>query len=449
MNEFFDTFQFTLGQHTVNAWHLTWGLIIFLLLLMLDWALMSRLLPPLFEQFQVENSRRRQVTRRVQPFFIYLAILIWVAITGIDFTFFEKEKIWIGTSTLLRGLIIWQVARIADILLGRVIVQNFFRKQEKTGRSMLSGGLNTLQRDWEVTNRYIKSVVYLFAILLLIRIFQSDFILFEGKYGKTVYAFRASNILFAVLALLLARLITWLAIHLFLVDFYRRRKLNIGSQYAINQLVVYLIYFVTGLIALHVLGVDITVIAGGTVALLVGVGIGLQQTFNDFFSGMLLLFERSVEVGDVVEIEGLVGKVRRIGLRTSIVQTQDNRTVIVPNSKLVIDNVTNWSHGDDVARFFVTVGVGYESDVELVKKLLIEAAQQHPKILSSPEINVLLKEFADSALIFEVHFWSEEFMRIEDVQSDLRFAIMRLFNENKISIPYPQQDLWIKSMPKE
>jgi small-conductance mechanosensitive channel len=449
MNEFFDTFQFTLGQHTVNAWHLTWGLIIFLLLLMLDWALMSRLLPPLFEQFQVENSRRRQVTRRVQPFFIYLAILIWVAITGIDFTFFEKEKIWIGTSTLLRGLIIWQVARIADILLGRVIVQNFFRKQEKTGRSMLSGGLNTLQRDWEVTNRYIKSVVYLFAILLLIRIFQSDFMLFEGKYGKTVYAFRASNILFAVLAVLLARLITWLAIHLFLVDFYRRRKLNIGSQYAINQLVVYLIYFITGLIALHVLGVDITVIAGGTVALLVGVGIGLQQTFNDFFSGMLLLFERSVEVGDVVEIEGLVGKVRRIGLRTSIVQTQDNRTVIVPNSKLVIDNVTNWSHGDDVARFFVTVGVGYESDVELVKKLLIQAAQQHPKILSSPEINVLLKEFADSALIFEVHFWSEEFMRIEDVQSDLRFAIMRLFNENKISIPYPQQDLWIKSMPKE
>jgi small-conductance mechanosensitive channel len=449
MNEFFDTFQFTLGQHTVNAWHLTWGLIIFLLLLMLDWALMSRLLPPLFEQFQVETSRRRQVTRRVQPFFIYLAILIWVAITGIDFTFFEKEKIWIGTSTLLRGLIIWQVARIADILLGRVIVQNFFRKQEKTGRSMLSGGLNTLQRDWEVTNRYIKSVVYLFAILLLIRIFQSDFMLFEGKYGKTVYAFRASNILFAVLAVLLARLITWLAIHLFLVDFYRRRKLNIGSQYAINQLVVYFIYFITGLIALHVLGVDITVIAGGTVALLVGVGIGLQQTFNDFFSGMLLLFERSVEVGDVVEIEGLVGKVRRIGLRTSIVQTQDNRTVIVPNSKLVIDNVTNWSHGDDVARFFVTVGVGYESDVELVKKLLIQAAQQHPKILSSPEINVLLKEFADSALIFEVHFWSEEFMRIEDVQSDLRFAIMRLFNENKISIPYPQQDIWIKGIPKE
>lgn len=449
MNEFFDTFQFNLGNHTVNAWHLAWGFAIFLLLLMLDWVLMSRFLPPLFEQFQVEASRRRQVKRRVQPFFIYLAVLIWVAITGIDVVFFEKEQVWIGASTLLRGLIIWQVARIADILLGRVILQNFFRKQEKTGRSMLSGGLNTLQRDWDVTNRYIKSVVYLFAILLLICIFQSDFMLFEGKYGKTVYAFRASNILFAVLALLLARLFTWLAIHLFLVDFYRRRKLNIGSQYAINQLVVYLIYFVTGLIALHVLGVDITVIAGGTLALLVGVGIGLQQTFNDFFSGMLLLFERSVEVGDVVEIEGLVGKVRRIGLRTSIVQTQDNRTVIVPNSKLVIDNVTNWSHGDDVARFFVTVGVGYDSDVELVKKILIEAAQQHPKILASPEINVLLKEFADSALIFEVHFWSEEFMRIEDVQSDLRFAIIRLFNENKITIPYPQQDLWIKNMPKE
>jgi small-conductance mechanosensitive channel len=183
------------------------------------------------------------------------------------------------------------------------------------------------------------------------------------------------------------------------------------------------------------------------VALLVGVGIGLQQTFNDFFSGILLLFERSIEIGDWVEIDGLVGKVMRIGLRTSIVQTRDNRSVIVPNSKLVVNNVTSWSHGDDVARFDVAVGVAYGSDTELVKNLLLRAAAEQPKVMENPAPFVRMVQFGNSSLDFEIHFWTDEFMFIEDLKSDIRFSIDRLFRENKVVIPFPQSDIWIKSVP--
>jgi small-conductance mechanosensitive channel len=238
-------------------------------------------------------------------------------------------------------------------------------------------------------------------------------------------------------------------VHLFLASFYRRRNINIGSQFAFNQLVNYFIYFVASLIALNFVGVNISVLAGGAVALLVGVGIGLQQTFNDFFSGILLLFERAVEVGDWVEIDGLVGKVRRIGPRTSVVQSRDNRSVIVPNSKLVLNNVTNWSHGDDIAQFCVSVGISYKSDVQLAIRLLEEIAGSHPSVLSTPEVNVRLIAFGASSLDLEVYFWSSEFRDIDDVKSDIRVSIEQKFRERGIEIPFAQTDVWLRNWEKQ
>lgn len=436
-----------LGPYTLSYGALALALGLLVLFIALDFFLLARFLPRLLRTFHADQRPRIALSRRIQPLIIFGMAWSWVVATGVNPTWYANPSHWLGASTLIQGLIIWQLARVADLLIGGIIVRDFFQEQRKIGRSLLVGGPQGLQRDWEVSNRYIQYVVYLMAVFFLLRNFHWDFELFRGRFGKTTYIIHASNLLIAGLVVLLARLINWLAVHLFLANFYRRRKLNIGSQYAINQLVIYLIYFVTGLLALNLLGVNITVIAGGAVALLVGVGIGLQQTFNDFFSGLILLFERSVEVGDVVEIESLVGKVRRIGLRTSIIQTRDNRSVIVPNSKLVVDNVTNWSHGDDVARFSVAVGVAYGSDVELVKKLLIKAAQTHPKVLAQPETFVRFADFGNSALQFEVHFWSEEFMQIPDVQSDIRLQIDALFRAHQIAIPFPQQDLWIRQWP--
>ena len=231
---------------------------------------------------------------------------------------------------------------------------------------------------------------------------------------------------------------------IFLYGYYRQKNINIGSQFAVNQLLKYVIYVIAAFIALDTLGVKMTLIYGGAAALLVGVGLGLQQTFNDFFSGLILLFERTVEVGDTVQIGDNVGTVKKIGLRASIIEGRQNITMIVPNSKMVVDSVTNWSHFDDKVRFSINVGVAYGSDTEQVKELLLAAAKENPYIIEYPAPFVRFVDFADSSLNFQLHFWSRNFIIIEDVKSDLRFKIDALFRANNISIPFPQRDIHIK-----
>lgn len=445
MENFWSKVILELGQFQISGAQLTLAALQTLGLLLLDWLILFWLLPKLFRQFSVDQARRRQVRRRFQPLFLYLIILSWMWTCHIDYTLHQDKIRWIGVSTLIQALMLWQIAFIVDLILGRVILRKFFQKQEGQKNPVLAGGATGLQRTLSTSNRYIKYAVYVITLMALLNLFQTDITFFQGKIGKSTYAFRISNLLIATLVILLAQLLIWLIINLFLSNFYRRRSINIGSQFAFNQLVNYLVYFIAGLIALHFVGVNITVIAGGAVALLVGVGIGLQQTFNDFFSGILLLFERSVEVGDWVELDGLVGKVRRIGPRTSVVQTRDNRSVIVPNSHLVVNNVTNWSHGDDVARFTVSVGVAYGSNTQLVKQILEDIAKDHPKVLPAPPVAVRLVNFGDSSLDFEVYFWSTEFMGIEDVKSDIRMSIEQKFREHKIEIPFIQNDVWVRN----
>lgn len=445
MENFWSKIVLQIGSFQISGGQLTIAILQTLGWLVLDWLILFWLLPKLFRQFSVEQTRRRQVRRRFQPLFLYLIVLTWMWTCHVDYTLHQDKLRWIGITTLIQALMLWQIAFIVDLILGRVILRQFFQKQENQKNPVLMGGSSGLKRTLSTSNRYIKYAVYVITVMALLNLFQTDITFFQGKIGKSTYAFRISNLLIATLVILLAQLMIWLIINLFLSNFYRRRNINIGSQFAFNQLINYLVYFIAGLIALHFVGVNITVIAGGAVALLVGVGIGLQQTFNDFFSGILLLFERSVEVGDWVELDGLVGKVRRIGPRTSVVQTRDNRSVIVPNSKLVINNVTNWSHGDDLARFSVAVGVAYGSDTNLVKQLLNEVAKNHPKVLPNPEVNARLVNFGESSLDFEVYFWTDEFMGIEDIRSDIRFGIDKVFREHKIEIPFIQTDVWVRN----
>jgi small-conductance mechanosensitive channel len=445
MENFWSKTLLHLGEFPITGAQLALMFLILLGLLVLDWLVLFVFLPKLFGHFAVDSVRRRQVRRRFQPLFLYLLLLAFSQVTGIDYELHEDHRRWIGASTVIQALLIWQVARIADLILGRVILQGVLRVRESAKNTMLLGGTSGLQRAGKNSNRYIKYAAYVLTGLALLSLFQFDLTLFEGKIGKNIYALRLSNLLIGALVVLLAQLLIWGIDHFLLASFYRRRNINIGSQYAFNQLINYFIYFIAALIALHFVGVNITVIAGGAVALLVGVGIGLQQTFNDFFSGILLLFERSVEVGDWVELDGLEGRVRRIGPRTSVVQTRDNRSVIVPNSKLVLNNVTNWSHGDDIARFTVDVGVAYGSNTQLVKQILIEVAQNHPRVLANPEVIARLEQFADSSLNFQVYFWTDAFLEVDDIKSDIRLAIEQRFREANVTIPFPQSDVWLRN----
>jgi small-conductance mechanosensitive channel len=180
---------------------------------------------------------------------------------------------------------------------------------------------------------------------------------------------------------------------------------------------------------------------------LVGLGRGLQQIFSDIVSGVFLLLEGSVKIGDIMEVDGLIGKVTSIKLRTSEILTRDGIVIIVPNHKFITENVVNWSHNSEITRFNVKVGVAYGTDPKLVKEILAECAKENKEITTTGIYTPLVRliNFGDSSLDFELLFWSKKVFTIENTKSDLRFQIVTKFSEKGIQIPFPQRDLHLKS----
>lgn len=276
----------------------------------------------------------------------------------------------------------------------------------------------------------------------LLEILEYDFINLGGYHLNLMLILKALSVI------VILRIILYV-FSLVLKSFFKRHQnIDTGRQYAVLQFLKYIIYFLGALVVLETVGVKMSAIWAGAAALLVGAGLGLQQAVSDFFSGIVLLSEGTVEVGDVVIVDGTVGKVSKIGLRVSKVLTRDQTTILIPNSKLVMENVQNWSHNRVPARFFVQVGVAYASDVKLVERLLIQAAKEHKSVLKKPEPRVQFIEFGNSSLDFKLFFFSRELMPIEFVKSDLRFRITQLFRENNIEIPFPQRDLWLRNPEK-
>jgi small-conductance mechanosensitive channel len=229
---------------------------------------------------------------------------------------------------------------------------------------------------------------------------------------------------------------------------FRKRKdnnLDLGNAYAVFQIVKYVIWIVSISLMLEAIGVNVTVLIAGSAALLVGVGLGLQQTFNDIVSGIILLWERSIKIDDILEIDGDIIKIQEIGLRTSKGLNRDEISIILPNSLITTNKVINWSHQNRKTRFKINVGVAYGSDVDLVIKILEESAFEHPDITDREMLQARFVEFNNSSLDFQILFFSENVFRIEKVKSDIRRIINRKFIENNITIPFPQMDIHLKS----
>jgi small-conductance mechanosensitive channel len=260
-----------------------------------------------------------------------------------------------------------------------------------------------------------------------------------GKHKITV-----ADILAVFLIILAARLLTFLVNHVALKRYFKKKNLDIGRQYAVRQFAMYIIYLLAVFAVLEMIGV-FSLILASSAALLVGIGLGLQDAFKDLVSGIIILVEGSVEVEDVIQIGDMPARVKKIGLRTSVVETKDHNSILIPNSKLVMDAVMNMSHNKTATRFSIKVGVAYGSDVALVRQLLLQAAGETSKVLNNPVPTVQFKDFGDSSLDFSLLFFSKEFLAIEQVKSDLRFAVERLFRENNVTIPFPQRDLWLKN----
>jgi small-conductance mechanosensitive channel len=214
-----------------------------------------------------------------------------------------------------------------------------------------------------------------------------------------------------------------------------RLGMNNGVSMALQSISFYALVTMFGFVALELASVPITVFAflGGAVA--IGVGFGSQNVLNNFISGLILLAEQPIRVGDLVEVNGLYGTVEKIGARSTRVKTGSNLEMIVPNSKFLEDNVTNWTLSDTRMRTCVTVGVAYGSRTELVEELLRKAVIDSPHTLHEPEPIILFKEFGDNSLAFEVHFWIQmrTIMQSARIESDLRFA--------DITIAFPQRDI--------
>lgn len=210
------------------------------------------------------------------------------------------------------------------------------------------------------------------------------------------------------------------------------------------------IYVLAGLIALDMIGLDLTTLTvlGGAVG--IGIGFGLQKIASNFISGLILLLERAIEPGDLIELtDGTAGYVRKSSARYTLVETLDGREMLIPNEDFIVNRVTNWTLTSSRARVQVAIGVSYGSDLELAHRLILEAAREHPLALTDPEPACFLLNFGDSSVDFTLLFW------IGDVvagrwgpQSDVMFAIWRKFREHGIEIPFPQRDVHIKAQPE-
>jgi small-conductance mechanosensitive channel len=209
------------------------------------------------------------------------------------------------------------------------------------------------------------------------------------------------------------------------------------------QIQKYVIWFIALLVCFKIFKVDLTSFVVSASAILVVLSFGLQGLFADFISGIIILFDGTIKSNDIIEVGDTIGKVEKITLRNTTLITRDDYTIIMPNRKFIAENVTNWSYNNNIMRFSVKVGVAYGSDTKLVSKLMMNSAESHSLVSKQRKGFVGFKNFGDSALEFELYFWTTEIFRIEIVKSDLRFMIDKAFRENEITIPFPQRDLHI------
>jgi len=250
-----------------------------------------------------------------------------------------------------------------------------------------------------------------------------------------------------ILLVLLTLLVTLLLLRLIrktLKKYEKKEGVDEGSLISIFQIIKYLIWVITIGFVISQLGFKLNILIASSAALLVGLGFGIQQIFNDYISGILLLLEHNIKVGDILEIENdKVGKVLKIGLRTSKFKTRDDIIVLIPNSKLISENTINWSHMVGKTRFHVKVGVAYGSNTRLVKQVLLSCADKTADISKTPAPFVRFQDFGDSALDFQLFFWTNNSFLVENIKSELRFQINDEFRNNNIQIPFPQRDIHI------
>jgi small-conductance mechanosensitive channel len=281
----------------------------------------------------------------------------------------------------------------------------------------------------------------------LLKLFQdfSEFTLFSiGRARITVG--ELSGILFWIIASYW--LLKWIRI-IFVDKFLLRFTAEKGIIAPVSNIIRAVVWSILVILVLQAYGVDLSGLKIITGALGVGIGFGLQNITNNFISGIIIIFEQPIKVGDRVEVGDIQGDVVRISIRATTIRTNDNISIIVPNSYFVSNNVINWSYNNHYVRLRFRVPVSYKEDPEHVKKVLLEVAAECSSVLTEPKPDIWFDEFGESALVFQMNVWTRDYVTSpKTLKSILYYAVSKKFKEHKIEMPYAQRDLYIKELPK-
>jgi potassium-dependent mechanosensitive channel len=218
---------------------------------------------------------------------------------------------------------------------------------------------------------------------------------------------------------------------------------------SISMLVRYTIIVIGVLVAFSIVNIDFTTLKVLIGALGVGIGFGLREMVNNLLSGFILLSDKTIVHNDLIEVNGLLGKVETVGIRTSIIKTFNNVEVIVPNTNLVNNELINYTHSDPIIRIDIPIGVSYSSDPFKVRKVLKKALSELENILENPEVTIYFNDFGESSLNFQVSVWTDNALKKKIIESDARYAIWKALKENGIEIPFPQVDVHMKDEKKQ
>ncbi|HEY9763107.1 MAG TPA: mechanosensitive ion channel domain-containing protein [Trichocoleus sp.] len=366
--------------------------------------------------------------------------------------FLLRAAIYSGVALLAAGVIHWLSGRLWQRTLRRLMGILTFSRQENgelkvTGINLFLG----------LTLFLVRSAVWLGTALYITNLFpftrRMTYIvtagLAEGLFGRRLglgernYSVLDLLILFALLLALV--IVASAATNVLRSRILQITGINRGAQEAVAILVKYTLIFLGAVVILQIWGIDLSSLALIASALGVGIGLGLQNIAKDFISGLIMVFERPIQVGDFLDFGKFLGTVERIGARSTEIRTLDHVSIIVPNSRFLEQEVINWSHRNPVSRIRLPVNAAYGSDPQEVKTALLEACDQNSQILTSPAAQVFFTGFGDNALSFELLVWISQPNRQVIIKSDLYFAIEAAFRRHKIEIPFPQRDVHIRT----
>jgi small-conductance mechanosensitive channel len=264
------------------------------------------------------------------------------------------------------------------------------------------------------------------------------------NFGKSTIT--ASDVIVFTLVILLSVVVSVLFRRLLRKRIFERMQLSPGVVNAYERIIHYVIVVIGIFTAFNAVGVQLSVLFAGGAALLVGIGFGIQNIVNNFISGIILLFERPIKVGDYIEVDGILGTVQAISGRSSQVISNDQIVVIVPNSKFLQENVVNWSYAD-ITRLNIMIRVAFDTDLEKTKSILLQIAAAHSEILSAPAPDVFCDKYGESGIELTLLAFIKEPHKHRKITSDVNFAINKAFALNGIVIPFPQRDIYVKNLP--